>query len=1002
MPDTTISPRNETINDLYRSTYSYVGDEFLDCLVKEIARITGAQTVIIQRLLTLKEFHDLKENEGCPSIQLVDNSKQASREGSPHDIENYKAKNKVEYLLVKACYSTISNNNAFKKYAAIPVSSLLPDSPFIQTLNYSNYHVTQTSPLYNSVYPPYTSFVGIRLDLENLPIGLITVMDNKPMTDQQTKDIHNLLFAVEMRTRNEIEKIRHRDNLIMIKNAALEDAEGKIKFLADMSHEIRQKTNSERKRTPMNAVIALTDLLLSERNSLDEEQIEHLEVIQTSGNHLLTVINDILDISKINHDPKFKLENRRFNLRKCVKDALNMARHQASMTQYNKLVCVAECPAEVNDNVPLKQLVNQLEKIDPLNNLIVPQHRTSKTVLPLLWKIDSDVPDHLMGDTMRLTQILLNLCSNAVKFTKSGGIQVKITRYVPPCPQKSTSDTKYQNFKDRFDAKMEGIYTRVMRRKTPSSGGAGATTTQDDTEDGTTTEEEEVLEKVILEISVTDTGIGMPADRLPRLFKSFSQIDISTARRYGGTGLGLAISSMLVNRMGGGLWVESEEGLGSRFALTLPMTIAPKRPDTGLIHCIGSESSGTYASSGMIASPPSPGSSVSDGGSSIGDRSSANEPTTSNLPSSPSNSTGYFPTQQQQQQQNNMRTQKYGPNNNLPWEPLNIPSTPSSTNISTFEQTEVPKINKELHNMISKAKYSNDKLDHEFAKSNEMPVSSTKPKTRITLSKQYHHRKSNSTSAEENLALLYPIKIMLAEDNVLNQKIAISILKRLGYQDVVIAGNGREALDLMRIHKFDVIFMDLYMPEMDGLEATRYIISERKHNVPPPPPTQALEETQKQAALLNVNDVYIIALTASASKQDRQICIDAGMNDFISKPFTMMEMKSALKNCASKRKKRKKQQLRDEQVQKVQQQQESVQNPLAINYEDDDPMLGIQDDRSDEEEGDDDDDEERDAKSRSRSSSVGSSTHRSCGLLDDPMLTSFEDLSSMTHGIKKD
>lgn len=92
-----------------------------------------------------------------------------------------------------------------------------------------------------------------------------------------------------------------------------------------------------------------------------------------------------------------------------------MARHQAFMTQYNKLVCVAECPAEVNDNVPLKQLVNQLEKIDPLNNLIVPQHRTSKTVLPLLWKIDSDVPDHLMGDTMRLTQILLNLCSNAVK-----------------------------------------------------------------------------------------------------------------------------------------------------------------------------------------------------------------------------------------------------------------------------------------------------------------------------------------------------------------------------------------------------------------------------------------------------------------------------------------------------------------------------------------------------------------------------------------------------------
>lgn len=97
-----------------------------------------------------------------------------------------------------------------------------------------------------------------------------------------------------------------------------------------------------------------------------------------------------------------------------------MARHQASMTQYNKLVCVLECPADVNDNIPLNQLINQLEKIDSAgyNNIVLSQHHTEKTVLPLLWKIDADVPDHLMGDTMRLTQILLNLCSNAVKVSK--------------------------------------------------------------------------------------------------------------------------------------------------------------------------------------------------------------------------------------------------------------------------------------------------------------------------------------------------------------------------------------------------------------------------------------------------------------------------------------------------------------------------------------------------------------------------------------------------------
>lgn len=300
------------------------------------------------------------------------------------------------------------------------------------------------------------------------------------------------------------------------------------------------------------------------------------------------------------------------------------------------------------------------------------------------------------------------------------------------------------------------------------NGGAGATHVDANEEDGgTTTEEEDVSEKVILEISVTDTGIGMPADRLPRLFKSFSQIDISTARRYGGTGLGLAISSMLVNRMGGGLWVESEEGLGSRFALTLPLSIAFGRPDVHTLGSqIGSENSSTYASSGMVASPPSPGSSVSDGGSSIGERSDTASFTT---PSSPSNSTSYFPTQV-----SSNRTLKY-PTTTLPWEPINIPSTPSPTPtpfeptyISSNSNSNTPNVinNKELQNLITKSKSSNDKLDSDFTAAAAFDLPTAKPKPRITLAKQYHHRKSNANSSEENLALLYPIKIMLAEDNV--------------------------------------------------------------------------------------------------------------------------------------------------------------------------------------------------------------------------------------------
>lgn len=256
-------------------------------------------------------------------------------------------------------------------------------------------------------------------------------MHNTPLDKGQVESITTILKSVEKRVTNEVQRLRQRDNLVMIKNSALQDAENKIRFLADMSHEIRQ----EKKRfltanhlgiirTPLNAVIALTDLLLRERNSLNEEQTDHLQVIQTSGNHLLTVINDILDISKMNHNPEFKLEYRRFNLRKCIKgkkksyyiskfillDTLNMARHQAALSHQPKIIKIVECPPEINDSVPVPQLVQQLKSYGLLSS--------ESTALPFIWKIDPEIPDHFTGDTVRLTQILVNLCSNATKVNK--------------------------------------------------------------------------------------------------------------------------------------------------------------------------------------------------------------------------------------------------------------------------------------------------------------------------------------------------------------------------------------------------------------------------------------------------------------------------------------------------------------------------------------------------------------------------------------------------------
>lgn len=189
-------------------------------------------------------------------------------------------------------------------------------------------------------------------------------------------------------------------------------------------------------------MIALTDLLLQERHLLNDEQAEHLQVIQTSGNHLLTVINDILDISKMNHNPRFKLEYRRFSLRKCIKgkikkkfkknlkkkklfcllvlllmlkntlDALNMARHQAASAQHPKLIQIVECPPDISDTIPIPQLIQKLKSIGLLSS---PPTFSGYTVLPFIWKIDPEIPDHLTGDTVRLTQILINLCSNATK-----------------------------------------------------------------------------------------------------------------------------------------------------------------------------------------------------------------------------------------------------------------------------------------------------------------------------------------------------------------------------------------------------------------------------------------------------------------------------------------------------------------------------------------------------------------------------------------------------------
>ncbi|KAF9188215.1 hypothetical protein BGZ51_000742 [Haplosporangium sp. Z 767] len=847
------------------------GDHFFDLVTEELAINLGVKYTFISQLVSLEELKELDPTEYVNLIEQF-GGLVPPIDGVMHNISSWPGESHI-------------NPHAFQGYLAD--CTIQDKVTFIKDNLADQYQDVAECLMDHTI----ESYVGMRLETaQGEIVGVIGVIHDRPLTNKDGAIVKVVLDQVGIRVANELDRLRIEANLIYARDVAESTAKNKTKFLADMSHEIRN---------PMNAVVGVTDILL-DTVGLSSEQTSYIEVIRTSGQHLLTVINDILDISRIDQDVKFLLERRPLSLRKCLKDAVSLA-GLTPLHDVSRSISVIEWPPEMDDLGPFSEL-------------------EETNILPLLWSIDPNVPEHLLGDITRLRQVLINLCTNSLKFTQRGRVSVHVSVHKPtaqyPTIRPNTSPTVTRNsphashiyyprrepeatttstsspsspmltgsdhrtpmvFQQRYDVRADNHGTlhskpspassrrrQGDKRHLPSTP-ATISSNHDQSSSSSTTppsltvvaptanslEGDKMDENtVILEFAVSDTGVGIPANKITELFTSFSQVDISVSTRFGGTGLGLAISASLVEKMGGNIWVESTEGVGSRFTFTIPFTIC-QSPET--------------ESHPSVTAPSSPVSS---------------------------------PVEQRAAVSNNLESFQ------LPTSAMPPPPSPVVLLV-------------EEHVQGKDKAAETDKL----AGSAPNKVSTT-PTAATTAGSSKPNSPTYAKVVESSLKPLMindvPLRILLAEDNAVNQKIAVGVLKKLGYTDVDVAENGLEVIDKLDNGSiYDVILMDVSMPVMDGIDATKTIVDRRtrglllaspenctnKHSGKGSKDDHVDTESTDLTPEPNYKDylnLYVIALTASAMGSDKERCMDAGMDDFMTKPFALLEMKRVLNEFISR------------------------------------------------------------------------------------------------------